>query len=163
MNVRELIKRFESRMRERHQSIMKAHADLEKRKRQAEADIDEIDRKLSQKLALYHLGTFENEKEAHKEILGLKSKKTKVQDFLNDYPLVRKGLEAESSKDDADKHVLSELRNRLQEYDELLKRFRKGSRWRTQDDTMKIVKLAEELGELEVAKAELKKIESLSG
>jgi len=162
MNVREQIKPIESRMRERHQSIMEAQADLEKRKCQAAAEIDEIDRKLSQKLALYHLGTFEYGKEVHKEILSLKSKRAKVQDFLNDYPLARKGLEAESSRNDADQHVLSELRNRVQEYDELLNRFKKGSRWRTQDDTAKILKLAEELGELEEAKAELKKIEGLS-
>jgi hypothetical protein len=141
---------------------MKAQADLKKRKCQAEAEIGEIDRKLSQKLAFYHLGAFENEKELHKEILSLKSKRAKVQDFLNDYPLIKKGLEAESSKQDADKHVLSKLRNRAQEYDELLNRFKKGLHWRTQGDKTKILELAEELGDLEEAKAELKKIESLS-
>jgi len=160
MNVREQIKHIESKMRERHQSITKAQGDLEKRKREAEAEIDEIDRKLSQKLALYHLGVFENEKELHKEILGLKSERTKVQDFLNDYPLIKKGLEAENSKQDADEHALSKLRNRAQEYDDLLNRFKKGPRWRSEDDKTKILELAEELGDLEEAKAELKKIEN---
>jgi hypothetical protein len=155
MGMKEEIAAIEAMMREYHQRIKKSQQDLEDRKNDALKEIGEIDAILPQRLTLHFMGDFENEMKALKEIKDLKGRRAKVQELLTvDYPAIQKGLERKSRERVPGQAHLPGLRSRYQEFSASLREFKESDR-PTTFEKERLLRLAEEVGELDQVKADL--------